>query len=79
VKNAKTTKKKVMVGLAATGAVIGTVATGGIGGAIIAGVSGGILGHGIGQKNENAVKDRIQKVQFNTAGSPSKLSPNLKK
>ena len=41
---AKSRKRKLMMGLGATGAIVGTVCTGGLGGLVIGGVAGAYSG-----------------------------------
>ena len=53
---AKKRKRKLMMGLGATGAIVGTVCTGGLGGVVIGGVAGALSGREIGKRSVKAQK-----------------------
>jgi uncharacterized membrane protein len=54
VSKAKSRKRKLMMGLGVTGAVVGTAVTAGLGGLVIGGVAGALGGRAIGKKSVNS-------------------------
>ena len=64
ISRAQGVKRKLAVGLAATGAVVGTVATMGVGGAILGGVAGGLIGGYAGKKKLQVEKKNLNAVEF---------------